>query len=96
MHAGHIKDMVLRCLKLAFKVTRILGMILFSSRSEPCWFRWSTEMLEHTQLDNFHFDKPEDYLQIEDTTLSGVITPAEEIPDCFFPMYRTAPFLFQN
>lgn len=53
-------------------------------------------MLEHTQLDNFHFDKPEDYLQIEDTTLSGVITPAEEIPDCFFPMYRTAPFLFQN
>jgi hypothetical protein len=70
MQARHIKDIVLRCLKLAFKVTRIFGMISFSSRSEPCWFRWSTETLEHTQPYNFHFDKPEDYLQIEDTTLS--------------------------
>ena len=95
MHTRHIKDMVLRYLRPVFEVTIILGMISFPPGRE-CFFGSLREMLQHSHLEAFYFDKPEDYVQVEDTTLSGVIAPAEKTPDCFLPMYPTVPFLHRN
>jgi hypothetical protein len=91
----HILPMVTRYLRRTYELTLLLGQLLYPG-NDCCWFYYSWLYIKETKLEDFDFDGREDYVQVPDPTLAGVLGDDEKMEDYYLPLFPSPPVFYRN